>query len=35
MPRRLRSLKEDPWAEIDRLRQSITAAAKRKAGMRG
>ena len=34
MPRRLRSLKEDPWAQIDRLRQGITAAAKRKVGMK-
>jgi bifunctional non-homologous end joining protein LigD len=35
LPRRLRSLKQDPWAEIDRLRQGVTAAAMRKAGMRG
>ena len=34
LPRRLRSLKKDPWAEIDRLRQGITAAAMRKVGMR-
>ncbi|HXV26389.1 MAG TPA: DNA ligase D [Alphaproteobacteria bacterium] len=30
LPGRLRSLREDPWAEIDRLRQSITATARRK-----
>ncbi len=35
LPRRLRSLTKDPWAEIDTLRQGITAAAKRKIGMRG
>jgi bifunctional non-homologous end joining protein LigD len=34
LPRRLQSLKKDPWAEIDKLRQGITAAAKRKVGMR-
>ncbi len=34
LPRRLRSLKEDPWAEIGRLRQAITAAAMHKVGMR-
>lgn len=34
-PRRLESLKNDPWAEIDTLRQGITAGAKRKIGMRG
>jgi bifunctional non-homologous end joining protein LigD len=35
LPRRLLSLKEDPWAEIDNQRQGITAAAKRKVGMKG
>ena len=35
LPRRLQSLKEDPWAEIDEQRQGITAAAKRKVGMKG
>jgi bifunctional non-homologous end joining protein LigD len=34
LPRRLQSLKKDPWAEIDKWRQGITAAAKRKVGMR-
>jgi bifunctional non-homologous end joining protein LigD len=34
LPRRLQSLQEDPWAEIDNQRQGITAAAKRKVGMR-
>jgi len=35
LPRRLRSLKKDPWAGIDTLRQGITLAAQRKIGMRG
>lgn len=34
LPRRLQSLGRDPWAEIDKLRQGITAAAKRKIGIR-
>jgi bifunctional non-homologous end joining protein LigD len=34
LPRRLQNLKADPWAEIDKMRQGITAAAKRKVGMR-
>ena len=32
-PDRLAGLKEDPWAEIGNVRQSITAAMKRKVGM--
>lgn len=34
LPLRLRSLKEDPWTGIGRLRQAITAVAMRKVGLR-
>jgi bifunctional non-homologous end joining protein LigD len=34
MPKRLRRLRQDPWKDISHIRQSITAAAKRKLGVR-
>jgi bifunctional non-homologous end joining protein LigD len=33
LPSRLASLTSDPWAEISKLRQTVTAAARRKLGM--
>lgn len=35
LPRRLESLKNNPWVEIGTLRRGITAGAKRKIGIRG
>ncbi len=33
VPTRLAAIKADPWAEIGKLRQSISAAARRKYGL--
>jgi bifunctional non-homologous end joining protein LigD len=33
LPRRLSALREDPWAEMPKLRQAITAKAKSKLGL--
>jgi bifunctional non-homologous end joining protein LigD len=33
LPQRLAGRKEDPWAEIGRLRQSVTAATRKKLGL--
>jgi bifunctional non-homologous end joining protein LigD len=34
MPQRLKRLKKDPWQDIAKVRQSITAAAKKRVGLR-
>lgn len=33
VPQRLAGLKEDPWAEIGKIRQAVTAATRRKLGL--
>jgi len=33
VPNRLATLKADPWAEIGKIRQSITAAVRRRIGI--